>query len=130
VAFKDLRAFLKKIEAADTLVRVKKEVDFDQEISAAIIKAGAAALFCERVKGYDIPVVANLFADRRKIEGESPARVPGRTPRQSGSQPRCPPSSSGRGSAGMRIILSRVLSFSGGGSPWRRSVSSPLLSAA
>lgn len=67
-AFKDLRAFLRKIEASDKLVRVKKEVDPNQEISAAIIKAGAAALFCEKVKGYDIPVVANLFADRAKIE--------------------------------------------------------------
>ena len=42
---------------------------------------------------------------------------------------RRPSSSSGRRSAGMRI-LSGVLSFSGGGSPWRRSVSSPRLSAA
>ncbi len=67
-AFKDLRAFLKQIEASEKLVRVKKEIEPNQEISAAIIKAGPAALLCEKVKGYDIPVVANLFADRRKIE--------------------------------------------------------------
>lgn len=57
--FKDLRVFLKEIEAADKLVRVKKEIDPNQKISAAIIKAGPAALLCEKVKGYDIPVVAN-----------------------------------------------------------------------
>ncbi len=49
MAFKDLRAFLQEIEASDTLIRIKKEIDPNQEISAAIIKAGAAAIFCERV---------------------------------------------------------------------------------
>lgn len=68
MAFKDLRAFLAAIEASDKLIRIKKEIDPDQEISAASIKAGPAAILCEKVKGYDIPVVANLFADRKKIE--------------------------------------------------------------
>ena len=68
MAFKDLRAFLQKIEASDKLIRIKKEIDPNQEISAAIIKAGPAAILCEKVKGYDIPVVANLFGDRKKIE--------------------------------------------------------------
>lgn len=68
MAFKDLREFLRKIETADTLIRIKKEIDPNQEISAAIIKAGPAAIFCEKIKGYDIPVVANLFGDRKKIE--------------------------------------------------------------
>ena len=68
MVFKDLRAFLQKIEACDKLIRIKKEIDTDQEISAAIIKAGPAAVLCEKVKGYDIPVVANLFADREKIK--------------------------------------------------------------
>lgn len=68
MAFKDIRAFLEKIEASDKLVRIKKEIDPNQEISAAIIKAGPAAILCEKVKGYDIPVVANLFGDREKIK--------------------------------------------------------------
>ena len=68
MAFKDLRAFLQRIEASEKLIRIKKEIDPNQEISAAIIKAGPAAILCEKVKGYDIPVVANLFGDRKKIE--------------------------------------------------------------
>lgn len=68
MAFKDLRAFLQKIEASDKLIRIKKEIDPNQEISAAIIKAETAAVLCEKVKGYDIPVVANLFGDREKIK--------------------------------------------------------------
>ena len=68
MAFKDLKAFLHKIETSDRLIRIKKEIDPNQEISAAIIKAGSAAILCEKVKGYDIPVVANIFGDRKKIE--------------------------------------------------------------
>ncbi len=69
MAFKDLRAFLEKIEVSDQLIRIKKELDPNQEVSAAIIiKAGSAAVLCEKVKGHDIPVVANLFGDRQKIK--------------------------------------------------------------
>ncbi|MBI4522376.1 MAG: UbiD family decarboxylase [Deltaproteobacteria bacterium] len=67
MAFRDLREFVEKIETSGGLLRVKKEIDPNQEISAAIIKAGPAAVLCEKVKGYDIPVVANLFGDREKI---------------------------------------------------------------
>src|SRR3990172_7340865 len=78
MAFKDLREFIQKVESSDQLIRIKKEVDPNQEISAVIIKAGSSAVLCEKVKGYDIPVAANLFADKRKIDlalnlnGESP----------------------------------------------------------
>ncbi len=68
MAFKDLREFLETVEASDQLLRIKKEVDPNQEISAVVIRAGSAAVLCENVKGYDIPVVANLFADKKKIE--------------------------------------------------------------
>ncbi len=68
MAFKDLREFIAKIEASDKLVRIKKEVDPNQEMSAVIIKAGAAAVLCEKIKGYEMPVAANLFGDKRKAE--------------------------------------------------------------
>jgi 2,5-furandicarboxylate decarboxylase 1 len=68
MAFKDLREFIEKIEASDKLIRIKKEVDPNQEVSAVIIKAGPAAVLCEKVKGYNIPVAANLFGDKKKTE--------------------------------------------------------------
>ncbi|MFQ5851837.1 MAG: UbiD family decarboxylase [Candidatus Binatia bacterium] len=68
MAFKNLQAFMQKIEASDNLIRIKKEVDPNQEISAVIVKAGAAAVLCEKVKGYDIPVAANLFGDQNKVK--------------------------------------------------------------
>lgn len=66
--FKDLREFLQKLEAEGRLLRIKKEVDPKHEISAVIVKAGKSAVFCEKVKGYDIPVLANVFGDEKSIE--------------------------------------------------------------
>lgn len=68
--FKDLRGYLKKLEDAGELVRVKEALSPKFEIPAAIRyitqNRGTAALF-ENVKGYDVPVAANLLGSRRRL---------------------------------------------------------------
>lgn len=66
--FSDLRAFIAHLERSGNLLRVKTEVDPQHEIAAYIRKTSdtrGPALFFERVKGYDMPVVGGLYAHRR-----------------------------------------------------------------
>lgn len=68
----DLRSFLKSLENnSEHLVRVKKEVDPKFEATAVLQKLEEQrkypAVLFEKVKGSDIPVVSNLFADRERI---------------------------------------------------------------
>jgi 2,5-furandicarboxylate decarboxylase 1 len=66
----DLRGFLERVEASGELLRITEELSTEYEIAAAIKyvaeKKGSVVLF-ERVKGYNTPVVANLFGSRRRM---------------------------------------------------------------
>src|SRR5499425_1055966 len=62
---KDLREYLDLIERAGELKRITAEVDPIEEMSAIVYLAareiGAPAYLFERVKGYDIPVLWNMW---------------------------------------------------------------------
>ena len=68
--FKGLRPFLQLLEKQGELIRVKKEVKAKHELSAVlkilIDQDGPAVLF-EKVQGYNMPVVGNVFAARRRL---------------------------------------------------------------
>ena len=68
----DLRSFLKEIENDPKhLKKAKKEVDIKYEATAVLEKLQFEnqypAVLYENVKGYDMPVVTNVFADRDRI---------------------------------------------------------------
>ncbi|MBI3092198.1 MAG: UbiD family decarboxylase [Candidatus Tectomicrobia bacterium] len=64
----DLRAAMKKFEAAGELLQVRKEVDPDYELSAVLWRAkrGPAVLF-EKVKGSKMRVIGNVNNTRGKF---------------------------------------------------------------
>jgi 2,5-furandicarboxylate decarboxylase 1 len=67
MAYTDLRDFLRRLEAEGELTRVYKPVDRDLELSAVIRCAGEQAVLCERIRGFDVPVVASVFGNSRKV---------------------------------------------------------------
>jgi 2,5-furandicarboxylate decarboxylase 1 len=76
--FDSLREYLRVLEDQGELQRIYKEVDRDVEISAVLKRAGEQAIWCERVRGFDIPVVSNVFHGRQKMAtalGTSPDRM-------------------------------------------------------
>ena len=66
----DLREFIQRLEAADELVRIDEPLSTQYEIAAAIryiaLHNNKAAYF-EKVKGHDIPIVANLLGSRKRL---------------------------------------------------------------
>jgi len=66
----DLREFMKKCEAEGELKRIKKEVDWNLELSHIAKlneeKKGPALLF-EKVKDYQIPLLASAFTSPRRL---------------------------------------------------------------
>jgi len=81
VSFPDLRTFIAALEARGELVRVREEVDPDQEITVimhrVLPRRGPALLF-ENVKGSSTPIVTNLFGTPERIElmlGSAPAEI-------------------------------------------------------
>ena len=68
--YTDLRAFIEDLERRGQLVRIKEEVDPDQEITIiqhrAIAARGPALLF-ERVKGSPYRLVSNLFGTPQRV---------------------------------------------------------------
>ncbi|MGQ0721567.1 MAG: UbiD family decarboxylase [Candidatus Eiseniibacteriota bacterium] len=67
----DLRAFLRAIEAAGELRRVKVPVDPRLEITEIVqrvVRGEGPALLFERVEGSTFPLAINLFGSRRRIE--------------------------------------------------------------
>lgn len=70
LAFNDLREFLDVLERKGQLVRVKAEVEDGYEITAIMAelsrRQGPAVIF-ERVKGYDIPVLGNIFGNKERM---------------------------------------------------------------
>ncbi len=79
----DLRAFIRQLEAGGQLVRVKAEVDPDQEITIIqhrLLAEGGPAVLFERVKGSPYRLVSNLFGTPQRVElafGRPPADIGG-----------------------------------------------------
>jgi len=73
MAYRDLREFIARLEAAGELVRIKAPVSADLEISAIVdrVSKGPAvankALLFENVKGYNVPVLINAFGSARRM---------------------------------------------------------------
>lgn len=68
--FKDLTSFLKKLEKEDEIVHVNRELSSVYEIPAAVkylTRHKGKAVFFDRVKGYPVPVAANLLGSRRRL---------------------------------------------------------------
>ncbi len=70
MAYEDLRSFLGKLEENGELIRVTKEVDPKFEIGAICRKMelmGGPAILFEKVKGHDMPLVANILGSRNRV---------------------------------------------------------------
>ncbi|TAL22608.1 MAG: menaquinone biosynthesis decarboxylase [Nitrospirae bacterium] len=72
MAYKDLRAFIQALETKGFLHRIRAEVDPLLEISEITDRAskspdGGKALFFEKVKGSEFPVVTNLFGSFERM---------------------------------------------------------------
>jgi len=68
--YDDLRDFIKQLESQGELKRITLEVDpYLQmtEIADRTLKAGGPALLFENPKGYDIPVLVNLFGTAKRV---------------------------------------------------------------
>jgi len=68
--YEDLRDFIQSLEKAGELKRIKAEVDPNLEITEicdrTLKKQGPALLF-ENPKGYDVPVLGNLFGTPKRV---------------------------------------------------------------
>ncbi len=70
MAYADLREFMHDLEQHGELVRVKVAVEKDHEIGAICRKVndmGGPALLFENVKGYNIPLLCNIFGTRKRF---------------------------------------------------------------
>lgn len=70
-AYKNLQEFLDTLEKERELIRIKEEVSPNLEITEItdrVCKLYGPALFFEKVKGYKIPVVTNIFGSYRRLE--------------------------------------------------------------
>ena len=68
--YKDLRDFIKQLESKGELVRVAQEIDPRlemTEICDRTLRAGGPAILFENPKGYDIPVLGNLFGTPERV---------------------------------------------------------------
>jgi 4-hydroxy-3-polyprenylbenzoate decarboxylase len=70
VAYRDLRDFIRKLEAEGELKRVTVEVDpvlEITEITSRVTRAGGPALLFERPKGSTIPLLINMLGTERRL---------------------------------------------------------------
>ncbi len=70
MAYRDMREFLRVLEARGLLKRVKTEVDPElemAEIMDRLVRTGGPAVIFENVRGYQMPVVANLYGTRERV---------------------------------------------------------------
>jgi 4-hydroxy-3-polyprenylbenzoate decarboxylase len=70
VKYTDLREFIAALEQRGELVRIQTEVDPKlemTEIADRTLRAGGPALLFENPKGYDTPVLANLFGTEQRV---------------------------------------------------------------
>ena len=68
--YKDLRDFIAQLEQRGLLHRISAEIDpvlEMTEIADRTLRAGGPALLFENPKGYDIPVLANLFGTPERV---------------------------------------------------------------
>ena len=68
--YKDLRDFINQLEQRGLLTRISQEIDpvlEMTEIADRTLRAGGPALLFENPKGYDIPVLANLFGTPERV---------------------------------------------------------------
>ena len=68
--YSDLREFIAFLEQRGELVRIKQEVDPNlemTEISDRTLRAKGPALLFENPKGYDTPVLCNLFGTPDRV---------------------------------------------------------------
>ena len=83
MSFPDLRSFIQSLERDGDLVRVKAEVDPNQDITIIqhrVLAANGPALLFENVKGSPYRVVSNLFGTEarvRRVFGRPPAEIGG-----------------------------------------------------
>lgn len=79
--YRDLRSFIAALEARGELVRVRAEVDPDQEITVIqhrVLAAGGPALLFENVKGSPYRLVSNLYGTPDRVAmvfGRDPAAI-------------------------------------------------------
>jgi UbiD family decarboxylase len=79
--FSDLRSFLDALRQRGELVEIEAEVDprlEAAEIHRRVIAAGGPALLFRQLRGYDRPVVTNLFGSAARVElafGPGPRRL-------------------------------------------------------
>ena len=78
---RDLGSFVRTLEAAGELVRIRAEVDADleaAEVHRRVIAANGPALLFENVRERDFPLVTNLFGTAKRVAmafGSEPGRV-------------------------------------------------------
>jgi len=68
--YKDLRDFIARLEEQGELVRVKQPISTKlemTEIADRTLRAGGPAILFENPKGFDIPVLANLFGTPKRV---------------------------------------------------------------
>ena len=68
--YKDLREFIDKLEAKGQLKRIKQQIDPKlemTEIADRTLRAGGPAILFENPKGFDMPVLANLFGTPERV---------------------------------------------------------------
>ena len=68
--YNDLRDFIKQLEKLGLLKRISQEIDpylEMTEISDRTLRAQGPALLFENPKGYNIPVLANLFGTTERV---------------------------------------------------------------
>lgn len=68
--YKDLRDFIQQLEAKGELVRVTHEVDPNlemTEICDRTLRAGGPAILFENPKGFNVPVLGNLFGTPERV---------------------------------------------------------------
>jgi len=68
--YQDLRDFIHQLEQVGELKRISQEVDPNlemTEICDRTLRAGGPALIFENPKGYDMPVLANLFGTPKRV---------------------------------------------------------------
>jgi 2,5-furandicarboxylate decarboxylase 1 len=68
MAYQDLHAYLSRLESEGEIIHIQREVDPVWEVAAVIRRAGDKAVYCDRVKGSEIPMVGNLFGSPHKME--------------------------------------------------------------
>lgn len=70
MAYRDLRDFIERLEAAGELKRIKTSISPDLEIAEVadrVMKSDGPALLFENPTGYDVPVLINAFGSKKRM---------------------------------------------------------------